>query len=85
MVMPHRRRPPLDPEIEALIEEVNANIRQCAARLRELSEQREAIFRGLRAQGWKIHHLAQLAGISPQRMSKILLTHPRKARFDGWD
>ena len=81
--MPHRKRPDLDPATEALITEINTAIATTAAALQALSKQRLAIFRDLRGKGWKISHLAQLAEISPQRMSKILSAKPSKP-LDGW-
>lgn len=90
--MPLRTRPELDPATAQLVEHINTAIREATLLLRTLSEQRTVIFRQLRAEGWKVTELAELAGISPQRMSKILDPQGHAGRrvgvavtpWDGW-
>lgn len=65
-------RPILSPERQEQIDNLNTAIAEATALVRTLSDQRTRIFRQLRDEGWKLRWLADLAGITPQRMSKIL-------------
>jgi anti-sigma factor RsiW len=62
----------LSPERAERIEQALQACRDTAERLQQLSEQRTRLFRELHAEGWKVKDLAEIAGVTPQRMSKVL-------------
>ena len=87
----HRRKPVLEltPEREALIKEVLSECKKTAAKLTELRERRNTLFREMYEEGWSIAALAKIAGVSPQRMSKVINPpapkgRPARRRMDDW-
>lgn len=87
----YRRKPimELSPEREQIINEVLSDCKRTAARLQELRDRRNALFREMYAEGWSIAALAKIAKISPQRMSKVvhptpIKGRPARRRLDDW-
>ena len=70
--MPHRKKPDLTDERAQEIAQVIETCHKAAEMLQAACEARNSLFRQLRKEGWKVKHLAELAGVTPQRMSKIL-------------